>query len=597
MIKQASHIVRRYLEAIIFRGLFNAHNSRQQVYLLLFWTFLGLGLRLLNLDLKAPWSDEWSTLVFSLGHGFSRIPRDQLISSQQLLQPLQLAPDWHFRDVVRSLYSESNHPPLYFLLTHAWLQVLSPSTGLVSVWLGRLLSACLGTLCIPLTFGVTWQMTRHQRVAGLAAALMAVSPFAVYLSQEARHYTFSIIWVLLSLLCFSRALRAVHDRQPLPVAWAISWIVVNGLGVATHFFFNAMIAGEAIALAVWGFAQAKLKPWQWQWLWSAASRRLLWVSLGTAVSSGIWLLNRSHLTGSHLTDWLARQDVLEPPVRLAAAWLTMMILLPIENVPEWVVSVSGSLLILFTIAATVLTTRGLAAQLQRLQLGQIAQALLSLLLAVLALFGLAIYGLNQDLSLAPRYQFVYFPLVIMLSAIALATQRQQPWGRGLIAATLVLGILGSLSVTANLAYQKSEQGDHLLAAVQTVQAQQQLPAPTIVASTYLDHGDTGKLMNVAWALHQLRPQPQSQPQLQPQSQPDLSNSEQQYKFLLLEHQPETRVATEKLHQQLATLPRPLTLWMLNFFAPHEADQAGCEALPAEQQPDAAGYWSLLYYCP
>src|SRR6476469_527866 len=48
--------------------------------LLLGWIFLGAALRFTHLASKSLWTDEFSTLVFSLGNSFRTVPLDQVIS-------------------------------------------------------------------------------------------------------------------------------------------------------------------------------------------------------------------------------------------------------------------------------------------------------------------------------------------------------------------------------------------------------------------------------------------------------------------------------------------------------------------------------------
>ena len=55
--------------------------------LLVFWTIIGGILRFTNLGAKSPWTDEFATMVFSLGNDFRSVPLNQLISLDTLLQP------------------------------------------------------------------------------------------------------------------------------------------------------------------------------------------------------------------------------------------------------------------------------------------------------------------------------------------------------------------------------------------------------------------------------------------------------------------------------------------------------------------------------
>ena len=196
---------------------FKTQNSKlKTLLLLLVWIVIGTGLRLTQLAAKPPWTDEFSTLVFSLGNSFRVVPLSEAISQDVLLQPLQPNPNAGITQVVQHLLTESNHPPLYFMLAHWWMQLWPPdSLGLASLWAARSLSALLGALSIPAIYGVGWLAFRSRLVSQLAAAIMAVSPYAIFLAQEARHYTLAILWVIASLSCLVIATRHIQQRTSL----------------------------------------------------------------------------------------------------------------------------------------------------------------------------------------------------------------------------------------------------------------------------------------------------------------------------------------------------------------------------------------------
>jgi uncharacterized membrane protein len=154
------------------------------------WLLIGTALRLTQLEAKPPWTDEFSTIVFSLGNSFHSVPLDQAIALDTLLQPIQPHPNAGVSDVLQHLFSETNHPPLYFVLSHWWMRLFPPGFGdLASVWAARSLSVLFGALSIPAIYGLTWLAFRSTLVSQLTAAVMAVSPYGVFIAQEARHYT------------------------------------------------------------------------------------------------------------------------------------------------------------------------------------------------------------------------------------------------------------------------------------------------------------------------------------------------------------------------------------------------------------------------
>ncbi|CDN15023.1 hypothetical protein RintRC_6249 [Richelia intracellularis] len=53
---------------------FRGESGLRVSVVLIIWFVIGLGLRLINLTGKPPWTDEFSTLVFSLGNSFLNVP-------------------------------------------------------------------------------------------------------------------------------------------------------------------------------------------------------------------------------------------------------------------------------------------------------------------------------------------------------------------------------------------------------------------------------------------------------------------------------------------------------------------------------------------
>jgi uncharacterized membrane protein len=184
--------------------------------LLSIWIVLGTILRFSNLAAKPPWADEWATLVFSLGNSFLIIPLEKIISLNTLIEPLQLRETISLGNVINNLLTESTHPPIYFVLTHLWLKIFSTQDGLVSVYSARSLSALLGVIGIPAIFALTRFVSGSLMSGQIAAALMAFSPYGVYLAQETRHYTLAILLVIASLACLVSTIKHLEKKQLIP---------------------------------------------------------------------------------------------------------------------------------------------------------------------------------------------------------------------------------------------------------------------------------------------------------------------------------------------------------------------------------------------
>jgi uncharacterized membrane protein len=556
----------------------------------LVWLVIGIGLRLINLSGKSPWTDEFSTLVFSLGNSFLGVPLDRAITIDTLLQPLQPNPQAGVSDVLTHLLSESNHPPLYFVLTHLWLKLFPTDAGLVSVWGARLLAAIFGGLSIPAIFGLSWLTFRSRLISHLAAAMMAVSPFGIFLAQEARHYTLAILWAIASLACLITTLSHIEKRTQLPVAIALAWVIINALGIATHYFFALTLCAEVFVLMFtiwqeWKHKDAIVEERTFN-LMNIPWKRIYAVAFGTFVAGLVWLpifINNSY--GNELTDWIQGERVglawISPIFQAIAAWITMISLLPIEAPQLGVAIASGLVMFIFFIWLIPILIRGY--KILRSSPHQLmTQALSSLILGAIILFFIFTYFLGIDLTRGARYNFVYFPAVMVLFGAILATiwdtknQEKLRWGvtgKQAVAIVLLMGFLSSITVVCNLGYRKYYRPDIFVKLIEKTST-----SPVLIATTQKTHVQIGEMMGVA---REFKVQKSAQ------------NSNLNPKFLLAHQDKDRQTSTITLQNTLKTLPRPIDLWLVNFHAPAEVNNCIADN---QSLPNVNGYEYKLFRC-
>ncbi|MDJ0673923.1 MAG: glycosyltransferase [Calothrix sp. MO_167.B42] len=563
--------------------------------MLVVWFIIGLGLRLINLTGKPPWTDEFSTLVFSLGNSFLDVPLDKAIAVDTLLQPLQPQVNAGIANVLSHLLTQSNHPPLYFVLSHWWIGLFSTQQGLVSLWGARSLAAILGALSIPAIYGLSWIAFRSPVVSHIAGAMMAVSPFSIFLAQEARHYTLVTLWVIASFSCLLIATRHIQNKTKLPIWLILCWILINALGIASHYFFVLTMFTSAVVLIFLagrqeaggqgagsrgrqGDADAFL-------FWKSPWKQIYIVAVGTIVAGLVWLpvfLQNSY--GNQLTEWIqdSRSGLawLSPIFQALGTWITMIALLPVESSQLWVVIASGVAMLMFFIWAIPLLWRGIKVVLQEPHTNLITLVLISLITVAIALFFIFTYLLGIDLTRGARYHFVYFPAVIVLLAASLGIHWQNPrdqmqrWGIGGKQAVVLIwfmGLLSVITVVSNFGYQKYYRPDSFMQLITNTSNQ-----PVLIATTQKTHVHIGEMMGVAREFK-------------------LTNSSLNPLFLLAHQKQNPQTSTASLENTLKVLPRPVDLWLVNFRAPIPESVKLCtpnnKALPAID-----GYEYQLYHC-
>lgn len=548
--------------------------GKAHVILLFIWIIVGTILRFSNLAAKPPWADEWATLVFSLGNSFLTVPLEKIITLDTLIQPLQLRETISIGNVIHNLLTESTHPPVYFILNHLWLKLFSIQNGLVSVYLARSLSALLGVFAIPAIFALSSFVSGSLVSGQIAAALMAFSPYGVYLAQETRHYTLAILLIIASLACLVNTIKHLEKKQDVSFKIIILWIIINSFGVATHYFFALALVTETLVLLGWLITDIKRQ----RFLKTVSSwRRIGLAILGTIAGCSVWVWAWSNIPDNELTDWTQHEtlwssEFLEPIGRIIGWTTTTILLLPIEGTPLWI-TVLSVIIVLLMLALLLKFARQYFQRTQSLVQQIIGK---HVFFAILFILAFAYIG-DRDLTLAARFQFFYFPGIIVLVAAILDYCWQQKTNK-IVFLVLAIAFCGSLSVVNNYAYQKPDRADIVVSVMR--EAQQKNPVPVLVATVHKTHEQTGEMMGIAWEW--LR---QVEPNVTPPQ------------FLLLHknmNEPETNV-TDRFRQQLANLPRPLDIWVVNFSAPTGLVSQNCVADLAYKRR-VSGYRYRLYHC-
>ncbi|NEP74960.1 MULTISPECIES: glycosyltransferase family 39 protein [unclassified Okeania] len=602
------------------------HQRWLHLILLCSWILLGIALRWTNLADKSASSIEIATLGYSLGHSFFDLPLDQVISLDQLLSPLQFESTSTPTDVIDHLLGEDNHPPLYFVLNHLWFKLFTTDGELVSLWVGRSLSAIFGVIAIPAIFGLGC-LAFSPLIGHIAAALMAISPYGIYLAQESRHYTLTILWIIASVTCLTAIMPYLQKRKIFPIWLGLLWVIINSLGISTHYFFALALTAEGLVIA-WFWLRDIQNLFQRYW-W-----RIYLVALGTFISCLVWLPIMGGIGNSQLTDWISTSfeldEIWHPIPRLLGWVLTMVWLLPIEGTSLFVTILSGVTLLIMLVWVAPGLWQGGKAQMNDIDNRLSFQVFLGFFVGAIALFLLIIYGMGKDLSLAARYHFVYFPIVIILLAAILGkcwdnlenqaeeenvfSEKEknfqffqlrnflQRLGSGktkeegatkkylilanlklinkrVVVVVLLMGLCGGLTVVSNYGYQKSRRADILVEAIKT-----QSKNPSLIATTYQTHAEIRALVALGLEFKRQEDSINISSFFQPQ-------------FLLMKRQKEQRLIPDSaLAKFLSQTRRPLDLWAVNLKVEgSDLETFNCLKY-SNSLPKINGYRYKLYHC-
>jgi len=193
-----------------------------------FWLMGGLvllafALRACRLDYQSLWRDEVDALRFAL------FPLPKLLGT----------------------FTQGGwNGPLYFPLLRVWVA----GAGQTEFAL-RFPSLLGGVLAVPLTYALGRRMGSH-RLAILGSLLVAVSPYLVWYSQEAKMYALLTAGALLSWYLYLRSLEEGGWG-----AW-VSYVVATSLCMYLHLLAVLLIPTQAAAflLQCWRY-RGRIRPW------------------------------------------------------------------------------------------------------------------------------------------------------------------------------------------------------------------------------------------------------------------------------------------------------------------------------------------------
>jgi len=156
--------------------------------------------------------------------------QEQSLSSDELLE-LDIAKS----SVHEIIHKSDGFPPLYHLLLHGWLKLFNNDMA------ARWLSMLLGSLAVFSLWKITpWLDDTKSRLR--ATLLLAISPFHIWYSQEARAYPLYFLAALLAVGFFGRALQTNRRRDW--TAYGLACIA----GIFTHYFFVILMVIHAVVL-------------------------------------------------------------------------------------------------------------------------------------------------------------------------------------------------------------------------------------------------------------------------------------------------------------------------------------------------------------
>ncbi|MGL5508637.1 MAG: glycosyltransferase family 39 protein, partial [Microcoleaceae cyanobacterium] len=349
------------------------------------------------------------------------------------------------------------------------------------------------------------------------------------------------------------------------------------------------------------------------------------VGILTLIGCLIWLPFLQGVSENELVSWIKSEFSIEkiflPSMRIIAWILTMVFLLPVEGVNLSVIIISSVIMLTYFIWVIYPLWHGFKLQFKRPASFPAIQILTGIFVSAIALFLLIIYVRGADISVAPRYHFIYFPTLILLVAASLGIFWQNPdklldqvnitaikdqsifhqiihkigqilWanttGKQVVIITLVMGLLGSLTVVNNYGYQKSRDSDLLVNQIQT-----KSKSSIVIATSYETFAEVRALMALGLEFYNKHNQLTAK---------SLNNQDNKPRFILVEtsnkqtdNPNNLAVNIDNLSPLVLTMSRPVDFWAVNLKDMPDLSAFNCQ-IDSSKMPKIKGYKYRHYSC-
>ena len=351
---------------------------------------------------------------------------------------------------IATMLRHDGHPPLYYYILHVWIALFGTSAFAV-----RSLSGLVGLATMAMLYVVARRLG-GTRVARTSVAVLAVLPFGIRYSSEARMYELVSLLSLVGWWCIDWALFRPKERSgSVPRAALVALWLTAGALLLTHYWAIFFLAAVGIALVAGA------------WRADSTRRRAEFVQVIIAiVAGGVWFvpwLSAFAYQSAHTgTPWA-------PPSR------------PTRIVSESLIDWAGGIdpeAVLLLVALTLTAAVGLFGHVGargNVEIGTIEpgwrRRALWVIGATLAIGGAA--STASSSAFAGRYSSVVMPFFILLVGTGIAAFPRVAVRVSLLA---MIAILGMGAVAIALVHDRTQAG--ATAAVLRAQAE---PGDIVVA--------------------------------------------------------------------------------------------------------------------
>ena len=248
--------------------------SRFSIPILLLITVLAFGLRTYNLDKHGIFFDEKASVLVSQGMAMEGNTQKNCFYTPEktTFTPKEFWTDKSLEDYYDAIRrSDIGNSPFYYVILHNWINIFG-----ISDYSIRFLSVLFSCLTIILLFFFIKEHFKNLSLALLSCFLMAIEPFFIAYSQQARNYSLSFFLTLLATHIF---LKIIKNEENGVKKNSLYWFygILSALCLLSHFLTVTVFMAHGLYVLLF---VRKTRPWI-----------LLPISLSIgALAFGYWIL-------------------------------------------------------------------------------------------------------------------------------------------------------------------------------------------------------------------------------------------------------------------------------------------------------------------
>lgn len=173
--------------------------------------------------------------------GYKSISIDEAIGSLYSVEPVHRVLIFTINDV---------HPPLFYILHHFWIQLFGWNESAL-----RSISVFFGLLSVISLFYLG-KLIFDRKTGLIAAFLLALSPWHIWISQNARSNSMLLFVVIISTYSFYQILKTGHKK------WFLLHCIATLIGIYTHYFTFMVWIAQTIYVFMSSFTRNHfIKSW------------------------------------------------------------------------------------------------------------------------------------------------------------------------------------------------------------------------------------------------------------------------------------------------------------------------------------------------